>query len=445
MVGRIVLKHSGKSWPIIILSPLLGLLVLTIQLTVFGLLRVPWNVYTITVPWILVCIYQYRWFLSAFFDLISRFSKLFRYFRKLTILQQILVLVIVYVLVVIILNIVASPMHAWDAIAMWAYKAKVYLNNSNIGISDFVGDTKKHPDYPPLIPTLYALFGIYFGKFSTNFIKTVDIIFLTSALGLFLYYTSRNLGKSIGLISTLTLLLLPAFYPFITSGQYIGTADFALAMSFLIAGLCLVLYLSEKEKNSIFIVLGFLFSIVAALIKNEGMFWLISYSIIATMLVRQNYKVVINKNKLLTVLSILALSLLVGWVVYSKLLGAESDLFKGIIHTANPALMMNKLIATLKSIISMSRSNLGVSSVLILLLLIVSISLFSFRNKKFITLLLLVLSQLAIYMFVYSITPYDPVAHVNTSFDRLVIHIAPLAILMLFMGMKTIQDGWSED
>jgi hypothetical protein len=64
---------------------------------------------------------------------------------------------------------------------------------------------------------------------------------------------------------------------------------------------------------------------------------------------------------------------------------------------------------------------------------------------KFIGLALLL--QLFGYMFIYLLTPYDLAWHVNTSIERLLLHLFPTGLFLFFYATKSpdfnLSEGWN--
>ncbi|MBN8657350.1 MAG: hypothetical protein J0M11_16585, partial [Anaerolineae bacterium] len=57
----------------------------------------------------------------------------------------------------------------------------------------------------------------------------------------------------------------------------------------------------------------------------------------------------------------------------------------------------------------------------------------------------LILFQMVVYFVIYLLTPLDLKFHINTSLDRLYLHVLPLAFLWLFLWLKSPQELLSKE
>ena len=136
------------------------------------------------------------------------------------------------------LRAILYPMWAWDALATWGYKAKVFYLAQGMDFSRF----EAHNYYPNLIPLLLTYLYFCLGQVQDALVQGVFTLWGGLTLGL-LYSLSRRLGLSRTQTLGLTAFLALNGTVFITH-LYIAYADLPLAFFTLGAAACIYLWLA---------------------------------------------------------------------------------------------------------------------------------------------------------------------------------------------------------
>jgi len=134
------------------------------------------------------------------------------------------------------------PMWAWDALATWGFKAKAFYVRGTVDVSGF----EAHNYYPNLVPMLLTYLYLWLGQVSDHLVKLVFPLWGGALLTL-LFVMLRRLSLSRTLaLGTITFFALNGL-TFI-SHLYIGYAD--LALTYFTLGAVGLLYLWLTDEGS---------------------------------------------------------------------------------------------------------------------------------------------------------------------------------------------------
>ncbi|MFW6126955.1 MAG: hypothetical protein ACOC6K_01950, partial [Thermodesulfobacteriota bacterium] len=146
------------------------------------------------------------------------------------------------------------PMWAWDAIATWGFKAKVFYGREAVDLKGF----EAHNYYPNLVPLLLTYLYLWLGQVNDHLVKLVFPLWGAALLGL-LFVLLRRLGlnrtRSLGVIAFLAL----NGVTFITH-LHIAYADMALTYFTLGAGGFLYLWLRNDAPRETMPLAAFFFA-----------------------------------------------------------------------------------------------------------------------------------------------------------------------------------------
>lgn len=287
-----------------------------------------------------------------------------------------------------------------------------------------------HPDYPLFMAVTNAITWVFVGEPSTW--GPIAFHFVLSLFAAGLLFAFINLLRDFKQAALAAVLFMSL--PFIVDQGMRQYADFPLAYLILAAGGLTLLYANTKEKR-LALLAGFLAGL-AGWTKNEGLVAIVGFttvwSLIAVRAERSAFK-----NYILGLTFPLAVTLLFKFFLApsNDLLAGGEELFGKITDAGRYAIIFKAAGATLW--------NPGGSPVS-LFGLIILYALIRGKTKKRIagawTIGSVIVMQLAAYFGIYLATPYDLDWHLNTSLDRLYLHVLPLALLWLFVWIGSPQE-----
>ncbi|MDP3791491.1 MAG: glycosyltransferase family 39 protein [Candidatus Omnitrophota bacterium] len=169
------------------------------------------------------------------------------------------------------------PMESYDAIAIYALKAKVFYINQSIP-HDFFSSFKNfvpHIEYPLLIPLAETFFYTLFGSLNDLLVKIIFPLYYVALLVVFYSACRRFISRRQSLFFTFLLATIPQITDFATNGY----AD--LPFAFYCSSAIFYLYLWIREKKGVFLILSFILSALAIWTKSEGIMFASINAVIA--------------------------------------------------------------------------------------------------------------------------------------------------------------------
>lgn len=428
-----------------LISPVLGLAILALQLWTYGLVGIHWNRLTLLVPWIIILIILHKKIWAAAPG-IKTVKSARQTFLELDALSKVLVIASIVFGMAYLISLAVQPVITSDVLAIWGYKAKEFFFHQQVYVSPNLYSTVNsarffHVDYPPLLPLMGDVFYVILGHTNEGSFKLLQALFLFSgSAGLFTYLKNSSGQKrnnlQIASLATFLLVAAPQFIPMLFKVQYMGYADFPLAIVMLIATLFLARFISTDDSTDWWLAL--LFASFAAVTKNEGVPFLV---IIILVLLALRLWPLLTKLRNPDFKSILysiggclfVLSPLIIWSIYKQKHGLAVD-FK-ISNLRNSHM---SAISRLHQIISYVWLYIKTNPAFhweVLALLLAGLASAIRRTKLNMTIALVVFAQLASYLVSYVFSPYDLKFHVLSSIDRLLTQTLPLIILLLAVNI----------
>jgi hypothetical protein len=346
------------------------------------------------------------------------------------------------------------PVNGWDAWAIWFLKARAFFIDGGVNPS-FLTDPAYgygHPDYPLLVPLSVAWVYTAVGAATESFAKLLWPMQFVSLLLIFNWGVRRATG-SVGTSLLFTALLsitpvlivhasgVPAVMGGLHSGDFAGYADLMLSLCFLASGVFLFLFFREGAggrgedrggNGGGYLIISALMLGCAAWTKNEGL----TFAALAVLLVivhsasaSRSWRRPASLYPVVTAVLVVCVFVL-PWFAFKSYLGLGSDLSGGL---GMAGIMTNS--ARLGAVVSAFSDYLFTRPMLYgLVWYIYPLSaIINWRgtlSRPINILNLLLIGQLAVYAFVYVITPADLAWHIGTSMGRLVLHLTPLALFI---------------
>ena len=318
---------------------------------------------------------------------------------------------------------------AWDAVVIWLAKAQSFFYEAILGNQLFsnVAYVGIHPDYPIGIPLLIAALYRLLGR--------VDPSAATVLLAWFLPMTAMLVVASVRVVWQRALIVLPllmvlAVVPLGQVLEYYANGYVDLALSMAITATILAMCLSVFRSEPRWLLVAWLSSLAAGLIKNEGLVFLaITIVLLSIVFIKKH----LTKYFLVGGVT---LAPIIVWQVLRMNYGFSSDLAGGPPQN-NLGFYLERL-AQIGTSFGAEVVNythwLWALLPLVLIFLGLFVAVFFWRQHYRLALpgLFIILQALA-YLIIYLLTPRDLTWHLQTSLGRLIMHLLPaMSICALF-------------
>ncbi len=381
----------------------LGFGFIGLQLFFYHLLHIEWNRLSILLPWIILFVLYVQ--------------KNRPYFPKLTfrlqLREKIFVILILLLLLFVGFESILRPVQAWDAWDNWLFRSKVFYYHNTIDQYYF---HYAQDEYPLIIPLVGTFGYIMMGQINDRLILLLFFMFYLCLGGIFFGTVRRLSSTQNALLFTFLLLSLQNLIRH--GGRFeAGQADLALSYYIFSGTILLASFIKKKSKKTAILLSVFLG--IAGQIKYDGMAF-----IVIVMLVFLLY-VVKWKQYRYAYLLLPSFLLLIPWNLY-KLLNQlpENFLFRSGIN-----IHIERFVIV---ILSMSKEFFNIKNWnLLWIVFFVSLIFFWNRGKKAKLFLVVLSLQWLSYFLVFLMTPTNPVTHIANIIDKLYIHLAPIATLII--------------
>ncbi|CAG1065444.1 hypothetical protein BAC1_01025 [uncultured bacterium] len=421
-------------------SFMLGLGAISLQMFFYSLLSIPFSSFLISAPWI--ALGAAMLFLPAFKRTAFRTDG-----QKMGWQGYLLFTIILSQVLYSFAYALTMPLSGWDAWFIWFMKARAFYMDGSVSAAFLIDPAyvQDHPEYPLLVPLAISWIYTAIGATHEEAGKIIYPLQFAALLSIFHYGVRKVSGsRTAGLLFTALLSLTPLLLlhgagfpvqvdPSFRVKDFTGYADLALSAYFLAAGLFIFLY--AREGRASFAFLASVALAMGAWTKNEGLtFALLGFmALAATALIREKR----DFRTLALALVPLALFIL-PWSVYKAAHGLGSE----YVENMGPAVFFSNL-KRLGQIVPYMAGFMflkpGVTGLVWWAWVITAIlGLRTALSARTVLLQGLILGQLAIYVFVYVITPVDLKWHLGTSLDRLVLHMVPLAMFAAAVTLTRI-------
>lgn len=303
------------------LSYLLGFGVITIQMFAMGLLGMRFTRLGILLPWAFVAVVNLA---RGMIGVRSVGREPFRFCVTDMALMALIALETCYNF----FRALIKPIEAYDSVAIYGLKAKIIYLAGGIPAGFFnalaLNFHGAHPDYPLLVPLSEAWVYTFLGNFNDILVKAIFPLFYLSFILVF-YAALKRITENprLSLLFTFALAVIKQFSDYST----IGVADLALGIYFGAALFYLYAWMKDN-KNTQFLNISFIFSILCAWSKNEGLLLLfILLSLIFLYLIPRIGKIP-NRVKLhLALYALFAAALCVSWIAFKHYYGLLNENF----------------------------------------------------------------------------------------------------------------------
>lgn len=420
--------------PLIFVLPtsfLLGSGIISWQLLIYSIFGFEWSFWTVSLPWfasgtLFVCLLRNRGFLEF---AVPKFN------FELSVFELLLIAGIAFQLGALLLQFSLQPQAlGWDAVSGWFYKAKVFFNEKGVSPvflsnrnfivnSDGVSHSYILPDYPPLIPLLVSWVFLSLGSVEIFYGKLLWALFLASLLLVFFLLLKEYTGRKSALFFTFLVISLPIMFDHL-GGKYAGYADLPLVAYMLGAVVAWLLWL---KKKGFYLPLAVLLASFGALTKYEGAPFVLVIVLLTFYFHRSSFR-----KHFLIMLSIIFLTLL-PWLLFITRLGVKPYFQSAISPSFERLPIIIGIFA--KELINLSHFNL----LWVVFFITILFTWLSKLEEYIIGLLTLLGAQLASYVVIFLVTPFNVTRQLHSTVDRLVFHVVPIALVFIALTFSKVK------
>lgn len=421
---------------------MLGLGAVSLQMFFYSLASVPFNFPLITIPWAAVAAYT----------VIARRTAVFSpapgsgIKEGFGVIEGVSMLIIGFEAAYALMYGFLSPVTAWDSLQTWFYKASVLFVHKGIP-ADFLrsdGGISVHPDYPLLIPLSAAWIYVSIGKINDQMARVIYPLQFLSLLTIFHYIVARASSRRVAFVFTALLSMtpvvmvhaagLPVSIGELFTGDFTGYADLALSV-YMLAGAGF-LYLYVLEGRQAYMWLSAFFLGLGAWTKDEGIVFAITGGGILLL------KAAFEREfaRLVKCAAILA-AVIAPWAVYKAVNRVPGE-YEGSIGLST----LIKNLGRLPVILRFMKFIMFEKTELYNFTWYAYAASVAFNWKRFLArpvmaVNMTIFMQLLVYVLIYMVTFLDLKFHLETSFDRLALQLAPVAMFVAAVNFKGIFRG----
>jgi hypothetical protein len=432
-------------------SALIGCAALGIQLWAFGFAHIPWNVFTLLLPWVAVWVVLRRPLRQILRTQTKSALAALARLRGVEPLSGALIAIAALLIVVYGLNAFLHPAGGWDAIAFWYFKAKVFFIEQHVDPASAAFASIPHllvvrnQEYPPLYPLMLASTFVVSGRVNEPLSNSVNLLALIAAVPTMYSLVRRLVGSRLAIVFVFLLvaMAIPATTRFLIDGGYFGHADYMEAIWILLT----LIYLQAGESgDGAADVMAIACAAGAALTKDEGTPLL--FVTLGVLIVRQAWRWrrwqerPAPRNLMIAAVCVLPVII---WHLTWSLSGSITPLMLNR-HPLSLLPQLPSRAATIARYVAgmANRNNLSALSpqasttiawntyVWMALALPMSLLLLAFNRFRTGAAVGVVFGlQLLAYFTVYLFTPLNLTEHLSESADRVILQLAPSVILLL--------------
>ena len=252
--------------------------------------------------------------------------------------------------VIVITDALSQPLLAFDARAIWAFKAKVLYFEEGIYSEAFLQAERLHAKtrYPQLIPLTEAFIASVSGGFHEPAIKLLFPCFYVSLIWLVGSELSRAFDRRYALLCTSLFASLPVFTIYANGGAASGYADLPLAFYATALATRLLRWLQEGSAGSLRLVL--LLTSLTVFTKTEGLALVFVVFFATALAAWLAHGRTVGSLWLLPAMAVGGLIVLVPWFLYQARLPVVDEDFAKLLTLENLQGGLNRLPYILRSL-----------------------------------------------------------------------------------------------
>ena len=365
--------------------------------------------------------------------------------KDLNLLEIFLIVIIVASVGLVSFQALYKPMFTYDAMSIWALKAKIFFKEQTIFTDDFYNPDRLHyhPKYPLLMPLVENWIYHCLGSVNDKLVKIIFPLFYISLISIFYTTQRRFFPRQYSLIFTALLATIPAFVRSDKAGAvFSGNADIPLAFFYTTGVINLFCWMKERKREDLFI--SAIFSGLAIFTKNEGLgLFTVTVFCLSLFILFNSKKGVVRQNiESLSTYIIIPMLIVSPWLLLSMGMPTfvEDENYPGHLTIATVIANIPRT-PTILSSFYLEFMDIRRWNIFWILFSVAVIGGFKFVIKSLIKYLFLILIlDFCLFVLVYIITPWNVKELISCSMTRLVIQITPIAVFIVSKQMRMVLD-----
>ncbi len=324
-----------------------------------------------------------------------------------------------------------KPLESYDAIAIYAIKAKIFYLAGAIPQDFFlkVAHAFPHPDYPLNIPLAETFIYLFLGNLNDQLVKAIFPLYFTGILAMLYFGIRRFASRTYALLFTFLLASVPQFNAYAANGYL----DLVFAYYYFTSLLFLLMWFKDEDRKMGFLFLSAVFAALAAWTKNEGLMYCGVNIILVLLFVTLEHKGPFRKRVFYgAVYPAVILIMSLPWL----LVKSTFDLVNSDVGpvTLNPVSVLKESYKIPVILYEFQKHILGPKKWNILLPIAALVLIF-YHRKAFAGIQRYVTSALAMiilgYVFIYLIATTEIDYFLRTTWSRFLIHFVPVVVYWL--------------
>jgi hypothetical protein len=427
------------------IAPAVGLSALALQLWLFGLVHVSWNVWLLLAPWAVAAVICRKSLSVPGKQLTAAVRGAARSFGRLDLLTKAMIVLGVVFLCIFLVRLSVAPLISSDTMGFWSLKAKEFFYHHAVFVDPFLNKSHAvgqffHVDYPPFWPLMADVGYVLLGHIQEAVQKTTTWVLCISAVGAVWAFARQWLAdNNKAVILAFISLAAPQFLNILFFSKNMAYADYPLAAMMLLSAIFLVRSLRERPNaNWLF---ALLFASLAAVTKNEGLPFLVLAA--AILVVRFVAWLVTGREKqaqrATVSVCVAALVLLppLLWAIYKKTHHLDIEFAWHNLAASGMGAGERLQIAgqTTGAFLKYQAAywwEVGA-------LLLGTVAALWQRTREGLVVLTLIFGMLASYALSFVFSAHEVSYHVATSIDRLLTQILPLVLVLIIVLLAGAQ------
>lgn len=245
-----------------------GIGFVTLEMLALSLLNMKFNIYNIILPWAPLFVFNLYVYMKS-----RNKQALPEYHRQETdnmFLKIFLSVCIGLEILYVIFRTMIKPIESYDAVAIYAIKAKIFYLAGAIpqDFFSYLAPMFPHPDYPLNIPLIETFIYIFLGSLNDQLVKIIFPLFFIGILVL-LYYGVRRFAHPVySLLFVFLLATIPQFNEYATNAYL----DLPFAYYYFASFLLLLFWISDNRRTGALLASAVMVAL-AAWTKNEGLMY----------------------------------------------------------------------------------------------------------------------------------------------------------------------------
>lgn len=405
----------------------LGFGFLSLEMLLFYFFDIRFNLVRITTPWLALLVVNLAIYFKDGKNIRIKPIKIKDESNRT--LKIFLILGITFEILYALFRALIKPIESYDAIAIYAIKAKIFYLAKSIP-ADFFSNLAlhfPHPDYPLNIPLSETLVYLFLGNLNDQLVKILFPLYFIGILVMLYYAIRRFASNNYSLIFTFLLASVPQFNAYATNGYL----DLPLAYYYFLSTLFLFRWFKNEDEIQ-FLLLSAVMVSLSAWTKNEGLMYCAINIILILIFFMLEHKMTRRELSCLAVYigMILIIQLPWLWVKWAAHL-ANSDIGPIDIDSFNLAKLLHKAGSIVyefqRQIFGPKKWN--ILWPLVLFILISNYKKAFSKEQRYIT-ISLSLTVLG-YIFFYMVSQVEIDYFLRKTWSRFLIHFLPIIIYWL--------------